>query len=186
MSDFNVKVTVRNAHLLRAIRARHETIADFCRAADISQSAVSAILTFKAAPFKRNGDLTKAAETICSYLGKYPGELWPAHVARLKARKSRSEVELSEAEMTAICGNQESRVIQRELIARWAKNLSPRQIEAIGIYQSGGTLEDIGSALGVSRERGKQIMNAGLRKMRNAAKIDRVNCVSDVIDGAAA
>lgn len=181
MSDISLKITVRNAHLLRAIRASHSTSADFCRAFGIQQSALSAILTFRASPFTQDGSLTAIAETICSALGKYPEELWPDHVASLKLKKASAEVEISAAEVMAICGGPEDRAIQRELLARWAADLTPREIEAIGMRQSGMTYEECGAALDVGKERVRQIEFRGYAKMRRAAARDGCKSVAEVM-----
>lgn len=175
MSDINIKLTARNAHLLRAILEKHESIAEFCRAYGLCYSRVSALLTFRDAPFRANGDLTTLAENICSATGRYPSELWPRDVARMKLKKSSAEIEISTAEAMAICGSAESGVIQREFLARWLSKLNPREIEAIGVIQSGGTYEDCAKTLDVSRERARQIQIKALRKLRIAAARDGVN-----------
>lgn len=180
MSDFNVTVTVRNAHILRAIRRTHDSIAAFCKDAGIGYSGVIDLVGMRASPFLADGSLSTAAENLCRATGMYPSDLWPREMAKIKNRRSSREIEISEAEMMAICGDPETRTIQRELLAKWASKLRPREIEAIGISQSGGTLEEVGGALGVSRARARQIIEKGYRRMREAAKRQNITCLADL------
>ena len=178
MGDFSIKIGVRNAHILR--RIKEKSIAEFCRKHDLRQSAIAGLITFRISPFLKTGELTMLADQLCVALRCIPEDLWPRQIERLKLKRSTMTVELSTVEMQAICGDAESRVVQRELLAQWAAKLSPRQIKIIGMRQSGATYEECAKEFGVARGRAQQIEAAALRKMRGAAKRSGIKSLADL------
>jgi RNA polymerase sigma factor (sigma-70 family) len=178
--DFNIKISVRNARLLRAIRKKYKTSAALAKDAGVSQSQIAALITMKARPFKPNGALTSAAEGIVSALGVTADELWPEHIARLKAKRAQVEIEMSAHDFAEIANSDpEKTAIYRQAISKWSQTLNPREREAIVLYYSGGTLEDVGKELRVNRERARQIICKGERKMRGGAIKDGFRCFED-------
>jgi hypothetical protein len=181
MGDFSIKITVRNAHILNRIMAMSDSVASFCREYGINYQAAVALIGMRALPVNQGGDLTATALNLCSAFGCTPEDLWPKQIEGMKLKRSSGIVELSAAEMQAICGDSEARVIQRELIAKWARVLSPREIEAIGFMQSGMTLDEASKELGgVTRERARQIQIRALRKLRRQAAIGNIKSLSDM------
>ena len=183
MSDFNLQITVRNARLLRAIRETYGSTAEMCRAAGISQTVASALVTMRARPFRSDGSLTAAAEAIVSALGVPADDLWPAHVARLRAKRATVEMEMDAPTFAAIAeGGPEHRALMRQAIARWSRDLTERQRTAVAIHCAGGTYEDAAEAIGgVTRERARQVILAAERKMRQRARQDGVTDFAGVM-----
>lgn len=182
MKDFNIAITVRNARLLRAIRAKYNSSADLARDAGISQKQVSALVTMRARPFNKDGTLSAAAEGIVSALGIPADDLWPEHIARLKAKRAKVEIEMDATQFAAIASDDpEKTAIYRQAISRWSQGLSGRERTALIAHQTGATLEDIGQSLGgVSRERVRQIIYRAERKIRNKARCDGIREWSDI------
>jgi lambda repressor-like predicted transcriptional regulator len=182
MSDFNLQITVRNARLLRAIRDAFGSNAELSRASGVHQQAISALLTMRVSPFRRDGELTAPAEAIVSALGVPPEDLWPQHIARLKAKKARVEVEMDAAEFAAIASDAdpEKAAMYRLAISRWSRNLRDREVTALAVHHSGGRLEDVAQAVGASRERARQIVAKAERKIRQAAQRDGVRAWEDI------
>ena len=179
--DFNIQVTVRNARLLRAIRESHDSPAEFARFAGISQTGLSALMTMRARPFKSDGSLTAIAEAIVSALGVPPDDLWPDHIARLKARKARIEIEMYAPAFAEISDqSQEQSTIYRLAISKWSQCLSDREKSIVSKRNSGYTLEEVAQEFGVTRERIKQIAVKAERKMRGEARKDGVKVFSDL------
>jgi len=175
MGDFNLQITVRNARLLKAIRREYGSAAEMSRAAGIPQTTISALLTMRASPFRQSGELTAAAEAVVSALGVPADDLWPQHIAQLRAKKSRVEIEMSAQDFAAIADDSpERKAIYRQAIARWSRDLTPRQITALAVRHSGGLLEDVAEELGVSRERARQIIHRAESTIRGAAYRDGV------------
>ena len=182
MSDFNLTITIRNNHILTRVREQYGTIAEMCRKTGMPNSRACSLLTMREQPFKKNGELSAPAEYLCSALGATPSDLWPMEMAKVKAKRASHEINLSMHEALAIAGDDTDMTVYREAISRWAKDLTPREIKAISIMQSGSTLEDIGSEIGgVSRERTRQILNKAFRKMKRRAGYDRVTCMADLV-----
>jgi lambda repressor-like predicted transcriptional regulator len=180
MSDFNIKVTVRNAHLLRAIRAKFDSAAEFSRASGIGQSHLSALITMRESPLLKNGFPSPVADLICDFLGKNFEELWPGKMAEMRRKKASHEVEMSIAEVEQLADPM-NRARQRKMLSGWAGVLRPRELQAITLRIEGATIDEGGAALGVSRERFRQIEAQALRKMRRAALLQGVRQLEDVI-----
>jgi transcriptional regulator with XRE-family HTH domain len=182
MSDFNLQITVRNARLLRAIRAQYGSSADMCRATGISQTTLSALLTMRAKPFRADGGLTSTAEAVVSALGIPAEELWPSHIARLQAKRATVEVEMDAPTFAAIADSDpERQAMMRQALARWSCDLTERDRNVLAIRFSGGLLDDAAKELGVTRERIRQIETRAMRKMMKRARIDGVRRFSEVV-----
>jgi transcriptional regulator with XRE-family HTH domain len=182
MSDFNIKITVRNARLLRAIRGKYDSAAELARDAGVSQTQVSALVTMRAQPFRKDGSLTTAAEGIVSALGVPADDLWPQHIARLKANRAQVEIEMDADQFAAIASdNPEKTAIYRQAITRWSRQLTERERTALSIHHSGGTFDDVAKQIGgVTRERARQIILRGERRIRKLALHDGVREWSDI------
>lgn len=181
MSDFNIKLTIRNAHILRRIREAHNSTAAFCRKFDLPVNGVNALICMRERPFTKDGELRSVAADLCSALGAAPGELWPKDMAKIKARRAQHEVEITQAEALTLASSAEESVVAKQLIGRWSKSLTPRQITAVSMHVAGSTFQEIGMEVGgVSPERARQIIMKGLRNMRSAALRDGVRRLEDI------
>jgi len=182
MSDFNIKITVRNARLLRAIREKYATASELARVSGVSKTAVAALVTMRAQPFLQDGSLSSAAEGIVSALGVPADDLWPNHIARLKAKRAQIEIEMDADQFAAIASDDpEKTTIYRQAISRWSRQLTDRERTALAIHHSGGTLDDVGKAVGcVSRERARQIVVRAERRIREKARLDGVRAWGDI------
>lgn len=174
MSDFNVKVSVRNARLLRAIRVRASSVAEFCRAYSLPYSEVVALVGLRVEPIKEDGTLKTVPERLLSALGMEAEEIWPRHMERIKLAKSSAEMELSAPQVCALMNRDdaEKRLMQRELLARWTKDLNLSDAEVLGRRIAGETLEEVAKDFGVTRERIRQKEMRALRNLRKRAKIE--------------
>lgn len=172
--DFNVKVSVRNNRLLSAIRENHDTVSEFCREFDLSITGVNGLICFRDPPMKKNGEWRPLALDVAAALGAYPSDLWPKHFERAQTKRATAEIEASAEEVAAIAapdGDIERQILQRKLLANWARNLRPRELKVVALRQQGATLEEVAKEFGVKRQRVRQIEQKAYRKMRvNAAK----------------
>ena len=176
LSDFNVKITVRNGRLLRRIREKFGTTAELCRVSGSHITSVSALLTMRASPFLKDGGLSKTAETICSALGAYPDDLWPEHMRDARKQTS-AEVELSAADVEQIASDDPERAFLRsELVQRWIKQLPPRARYVVEQRMGNDvTLDELAREMGgISRGRVAQIEAIAHQKLREYARRDRV------------
>jgi RNA polymerase sigma factor (sigma-70 family) len=182
MSDFNLQVTVRNARLLRAIRAKFKNVSQFSKAAGISASRLSALLTMRESPFRQNGDLTVVAEAVCSALNAAPDDLWPKHIAQLRAKTPRFEVELDAGEFQAIAGAPpDTLAAMRGALDRWLPKLDDRSRRVLLEYYGGATLRELSTEIGVTQQTVHRIIDKAERQIRHAARRDGVRSLGDIL-----
>ena len=169
--DFNIKVSVRNGRLLRAIREKYDSVSDLSRQLVRGNSQLGALVRMKLKPFNHNG-WTDLALDVAAMVGKEPEELWPEHLRELQLLKSSSEMEVGLDSVKKIVqdGSTEKTLSQFSVISDLSKGLTPRQIRCISLrFVLHQTLEQTGKALDVSKERARHIEAKALRKMRGNA-----------------
>ena len=179
--DFNVKVTVRNGHLLSAIMEQYSSAAEFARAINISANRLNAVICFRQSPINPiSDDWADIARDIAAALGKYPDELWPDSVKYLRAKKASAEIEMDANEVRSLA-NPQSSPDAKILLNKWTQGLNDRHIKAVSMSIHGCTLEAIGNELNVGKERARQIQLKAFRHMRRLAKRDGVESITDVL-----
>ena len=169
--DFNIKVSVRNGRLLRAIRAKYDSVSDLSRQLVRGKSQLQSLVTMKLKPFNHKG-WTDLALDVAAMVGKEPEELWPEHLRELQLLKSTSEMEVGLDSVKRIIqdGSTEKTLTQFSAISDLSQELTPRQRKCIALrFALKHTLDETAKVLGVSRERARQIEAKALRRMRRAA-----------------
>lgn len=169
--DFNLKVTVRNGRLLRAIRERYSSVADMCRKMGRSHQTVNKLITMKAVPYNSKG-WTDLALDIAGMVGRDPEDLWPEHMRELRLRKSTSEVNLDLDDVKKLVqeGSSEKTISQLSALSQFSQNLSSRERDVLARrFAHDQSLDECAASLRVSRERVRQIEAKAFRKMRKVA-----------------
>jgi RNA polymerase sigma factor (sigma-70 family) len=169
--DFNLKVTVRNGRLLRAIRARYSSVADMCRKMSRSQQTVNKLITMKSVPYNSKG-WTDLALDVAGMVGRDPEDLWPDYMRELRLRKSTSEVNLDLDDVKKLVqeGSSEKTISQLSALSQFSKNLTPRERDVLARrFAHDQSLDECAASLRVSRERVRQIEAKAFRKMRKVA-----------------
>ena len=170
--DFNLKVTVRNGRLLRAIRERYSSVADMCRKMNRSQQTVNKLMTMKAVPYTSKG-WTDLALDVAGMVGRDPEDLWPNHMRDLLLKKSTSEVNLDLDDVKNLVqeGSPEKTISQLSAISQFAQKLTPRERDILSRrFAHNQSLEECAADLKISRERVRQIEAKAFRKMRKTAQ----------------
>ena len=171
--DFNIKMTVRNARLLNAIRETYESVAAFCRENKLSYHLVSQLITMKSAPTTSKG-WRKVSMDICDVLQVDPQKIWPNHIEEMRLKKSTAEVEVNIEQLDAIMGNKSDPlhlINQTQVISQLSDALSPREKQFIIYrYVEKMTLQEIADKFGISSSRALEIEKKALRRMKNKAK----------------
>jgi RNA polymerase sigma factor (sigma-70 family) len=183
--DFRVTVTVRNGRLMRAIEAQgFDTLTTFARMAKISVSTLSAFVTLKKSPFRADGAVSPAAERMALYLNKEIDELFPPAFLHRALAKSSITLELDAQQVVGMLAQPQSPEAAlitdqalSQLDASLAK-LTPRQRTVIaqrfGLDGKGErTLDQVATAVGITKERVRQIEIRALRMMQHADKKSR-------------
>lgn len=127
MTDFAIKVTVRNAHLLRAMRvAGFNSASQLAKASGVSNTIVCELLTFKRSPLLKNGEWSSNAFALSSALRVEPEHLWPDAVRHLKAKRASFEADMTLDEVKALAAPEISKV-DRVALDRLLAELPERQ-----------------------------------------------------------
>lgn len=162
MGDYNVKVTVRNARLLNAIRnAGFETQADYARHLKVNPSLVNEFIAMRKSPIGEDGRLRHIPQMICDDLCALPEDLWTETQLFEKLPRNSVEFEVLESDVAELCSN-------KDLAQKALERLQPRQRKVLWMRViNEKTLAECADELGVGRERVRQIEAKALRKLRN-------------------
>lgn len=167
--DLDVKVTVRNAHLLKVILSKHNSVAEFAREIGRNPSHIGSLVGMKTKPYGKKG-WTQLAFDIAAYLGKDMEQLWPEHMRDIKLKKSTASFEASLDEVQQIMSsNNPAKALEHLDVVKIAiSGLTPRELKVIKMHQiDGDGFKDIAKDMGISGTRVADIFEKALRKMRH-------------------
>ena len=164
-SDFNVELKVRNGRLLRMIRAKHGTAAEFARVSGVSATIISAFLTMKITPLRTTGEWSKSAFDVSSAMQCEPEDIWPAHLQRFKMKTNTAEIDISAEQFTV--EGPSTKLAMIEAVKVLGATLTRREATVLSMRVGGATYEEIGTEfVHATRERVRQIESKAIRKMR--------------------
>ena len=186
VNEYRIKVTVKNNLILTAIeRAGYRSVAAFCREAGMTPTALSGLITMKNPPLLVPGEFSEGAKSLMEVLCLAPTDLWTSEQLTLKHRHNSAERDVNLDGMRAALGiNAEEALMlvapspEEAMEEKDIANLIEEQLATIlpneqrvlrmryGIGCPEYTLEEIGRALGVTRERIRQIEAKALRKLK--------------------
>ena len=177
MSDYRVKVTIRNAKMLRAIdEAGYQSQAEFARDVPMSVSALNALVAMREAPIGVLGSFSPSAVLVMEALGASPSDLWTEDQLYAKIGRNTAEADISTDEALNLfdssggIGRLEDMDSAAKLTGILMEALTPREKSVLEHRMNGETLEEAGKHFDVSRERLRQIEAEAYRKMRNKAR----------------
>ena len=185
MSDYRLKVTIRNARLLRAIEAAgHHPGQSFADAVGISYGGqLLPYLNLTRSPLRPDGLLRDSAWALCDYLGASPNELWSDEqltpLASNAFHKDLSYDQVRALSVTPDDSELDPRVLAGKseaarLLLESLDTLTPKEARVIherfGIGTCESTLEEVASRLDVSRERVREIESKALYKLRKSSR----------------
>lgn len=197
MSDYRVRISVRNARLLRAIeQAGHRPGAQFADAVGISYSgALLPYLNLTRSPLTPDGLLRECAWALCDFLNASPSDLWSdTQLQPLKQNHSSLDLD-ADSVQALVCGarthddplrlashTQAGRMLQDAI-----NSLTPREASVIRErFFAGSSLDEVAQMLGITRTRAHQIECKAMRKLRHESRIPRdLAGIADVIGGVA-
>jgi len=85
--DFNLKISIRNARLLNAVRAKYGSAANMARQGNLTISRVNSLMTMKLKPVDMHGQWRNIALDVAGMLECDPEVLWPDHIKNVKLGK---------------------------------------------------------------------------------------------------
>ena len=171
MTDYAVKVTVRNGRILSLMKKEgFETLTALATAAGVSYTYLVDTVGLKRKPLGKGGDWTDAALKISIALKVPPEDLWSDAQQDMKLEQNSTEVFMDEAQVAGILsGHDMSRAIamKNDVLAAIG-HLRPREQQVIkGRFLEDKSLEEVGAEMQVGRERIRQIEAKALRKMKH-------------------
>lgn len=169
MSDYRVKVGVRNARLLRAIEATGLSVMAFCKQEQLNYQAVSDITRMTSPPINQRGEFTPLAAKLMEALGALPQELWSAKQLNEALPRSTMEVDVSEDQIQGYIEHRHNQELTAKLLS--ARTISERDRKCVEARSADVTLEELGRRFDVSRERVRDIEAIAHRKMRKTASL---------------
>lgn len=191
--EYRVKVSVRNNLILKAIEDQgHESIKHFCEVYDLKAVDVRNIINFTKRPMQPNGEFCTTANKLMEALGAAPTDLWTVEQLELGLTKNSVERVVGQKALDSLLGmdngeliaieSPEKSVYQKEkklALADVVGSLTPREQKVLqlrfGLYgEEEHTLEGTGDAVGVTRERVRQIEAKALRKLRHPSRFNKV------------
>lgn len=181
MSDYRVKISVRNARLLRAIElAGHKPGLQFSEAVGINYGChLLPYLNLQRSPIDSHGLIRECAWALCDYLRASPSDLWSdAQLTPLKT--NHASVDVDENSMQALIAGEGSHLLTSDDTMRLASKMEakkmlndlidalPRSHAAVLRYRffEDLTLDEISQKIGVTRERVRQIEQKAVRNLR--------------------
>lgn len=184
MSDYRVKVTIRNDRLLRAIeRAGFVAGQKLADAAGISYATLHALVALKLSAVDKDGELRPPVEKLCVFLSVMPSEVFTESAMYHKLETNSVELSMDEASaMQMLCP---SSMIEQEQLSAAVElmlgSLPPRRRKVIELRMGIGcrphTLKEAGVVLGVTPERVRSLESDALRKLRHRSIADPVRAL---------
>ena len=186
MSDYRVKITIRNERLLKAIEdAGYRSARQFAIQNAIEPERVGRLIRGAEKPIDKKGRVTKNCSEILSLLNKTLKECFTDR--QLEGFKSNTfETRVEETELMQLVNpvkNNEVRLIEQDIQLNlneiFSKYLSPREEKVLRMRYGIGlntdhTLEEVGLQFSVTGERIKQIEAKALRKLRRPKIISKL------------
>lgn len=183
MGEYRVEVKVKNNLIYSKItKMGYDSIPVFCKEKDVSYSCVVKLIAMTLSPLNKKNDFIPTVYKLCDIFLCSPEDLFTQTQLDTIVEKSTFVKIVKEAELaffletTQDTPSLEDMVDQGNKIKRLGeslkKNLTSRENEVIklrfGLSGCGEhTLEDAANAMGVTRERIRQLEAKALRKLRN-------------------
>lgn len=182
--DYRIEVKVKNNKLLEKIEeAGYESIAAFCRACGLHQTAVGRFINMVQAPVNQlTGEYSQSFMKMVDFLRCMPEDIFPKaqmqeamKVNKITTKADISDVQSLTTSLRTIALPPEQKMIFEEAqtsIQRAMETLTPREQRVLmlrfGFYDGiEHTFDEIGEKFNISRERIRQIERKAIRKMRH-------------------
>ncbi len=192
MSDYRVKITIRNNRLLEALEKKgyihnnKPSVLKFCKAHKLHYIGVNLVFSGKVSPLRANGQLTPTAKEVLDCLDLRVEQAFTERQLKGFNRNS-YEIKAKEQELMQITNNQslELRLMQSQTdkIINQIKNtclfkLGKKHIMVWDGINDGQTLQQLADKLNVSRERVRQMYEYSQRKVKQSLLARKSNLLN--------
>ena len=204
VNEYRIKVTVRNNLILNAIEdAGYKSLAGFCRASGMSQTALGQLISMRQPPLNIDGEFSLLAKKLMEELCALPTDLWTSEQLTLRLKRNSAERDVSADGMRAALGMHAEEMLELmkpndpdeavfkdemvNIIGEQLETLTRREAKVLrmrfGIGCEEHTLEEVGRALDVHKERVRQIEAKALRKMKQPERAAQIVSLLPDFDG---
>lgn len=177
MSDYEVKLIIKNARLMNKIREHgFANPSDFSKATSFNKTSLYQALSLKTTVYKKDFTVRVFPQRLADYFMCEPTDLFPEEVWYEAMEVTSVTKELSSDALVTLM-DQSSRPNLEDLtddmdlkkgIAEAMSGLSKRQQKIVNMrFRDEMTLAEIGAEFDVGQERIRQILARAMRQMRN-------------------
>lgn len=191
MDEYNVKVTVRNNLILKAIKDfGYTNLNNFAKATGVGITGLYSLVNLMEPPVGVKGEFIKPAKDLMEVLGACPSELWTDEQLTLRLDSNRTERVMSKEALQITLQSSARSLIgldypEQEMVeedmARVMKDkldsLTPREAKILrlrfgldGVKEH--TCEEVGKLFRCTRTRINQLEQRALLKLRHPSRSD--------------
>lgn len=173
MTDYSVKISVRNGRILRRMReAGVKNQAQLARLAGVNVNRICELVNLRAAPMLKDGTWAHGIENIAAVLRCDPEDLFSDAQRAMALPKNTVEVEMDEARVARLASPDAERDTWLRIEARrMLDTLPPREREALErTVMQGETLEEVAADFGVGKERIRQLQCKAIRRLKHPSR----------------
>jgi transcriptional regulator with XRE-family HTH domain len=174
MSDYAVKITIKNGRILSRMRARGiHSLAELARQSGIRYQVLASIVALRKRPVGVKGKWIAGLENVAGVLQCDVDDLFSDAQREMALERNSGEVYMDEPEVMALTNGNPER-------AYWIKTEAQRLLDALPNertksvvmrHMNGETLDEIAIDMGVTRERVRQIEQKAFRIMRGKVRL---------------
>jgi RNA polymerase sigma factor (sigma-70 family) len=176
MSDYQVRVVIRNNRLLKAIKAKgFNSPTDLARKYKICGSKIIGIISGKIKPLDRNGEIRDYVKDLLDVIDLTVEQAFTERQLQ-GFKKHRFVFEANETDLLQII-SASKKPLEISMMEKDVKNLINNYLSILperyakvikGVAYENRTLDDLGIELNVSKERIRQMYIRGLAKLRTS------------------
>ena len=172
MSDYALKISVRNGRILRRMRELGiKSVKQLAAMSGIGYQTAHRIVTLTTPVYStQRGDYTQAAQSVAAALRSDPDDLFSEAQRTMVLATNTAETFVDEPTMALLSSpSPERQVWLRRELDHLMGLLTDRERRVIEGRLGGGTLRDIADEEGIQSERVRQLEGRATRKMKEAA-----------------
>lgn len=179
MMDYRVTVSVRNNRILElGEQIGLNSAAAIAKASGVHQTVVGEYINLKVAPINSRGDWRPSALRLAEALACEPDDLWSDEQKTMELATNKAHRNVSGAQLKELASPEQTYLQdQTSMVIHNAVDELPKIMALIigmrfGLepFDREHTLEEIGNAVGISRERVRQIQEKALTRLRTQSR----------------
>ena len=187
MSDYAVKITVRNGRILRQMRkCGIESQAELARRAGVCPNVLNTLVCMRDKAYNAKGEWRRIAFDIASALQCEPEDLFNDQQRERALERNSAEVFMDAGQVQAIMADNAEETSWAKIETQRLLSALPseRMRKVVTCKMEGATYDQVAEEVGLSKERVRQIEQQAHRMMRMAASRSDKECASKLVYGA--